>query len=83
MTGVEKLVIERNGYIEFSATAHTSKVKTETKWHLDNPFMPFTPGLIDIPLAIVNNDGIMKVKLTPVKALLNIADLTIKKGNCT
>lgn len=80
MTGVEKLVVERNGLIEFGGTAHTAKLPEQAKWLDDNPFDPFTPGLIIIPLFIINNVGVARIKMTPVRAVLDIADTTVKKG---
>lgn len=80
MTGVEKLVLERNGFVEFGGTAHTAKLPEESKWLADNPFDPFTAGLITIPLLIINNLGVVRIKMTPVKVVLDIADTTVKKG---
>ncbi|KAK3755992.1 hypothetical protein QZH41_003345 [Actinostola sp. cb2023] len=68
MTGVESLIIERRGSIEFSASAHTALLPNETQWHKDNPFYPFTPGLLNIPIAIVTNTGVMKLASTPGNA---------------
>ena len=82
MTGVEKLVIERSGLVEFGGTAHTAKLPEESEWLADNPFDPFTPGLIVLPLLVITNSGLVRIKLTPVKAVLDIADTTVKKGYC-
>lgn len=80
MTGVEKLVVERYGLVEFGGTSHTAKLPEEAQWLADNPFDPFTPGLITVPLLIITNAGVARIKLTPVKAVLDIADTTVKKG---
>lgn len=80
MTGVEKLVLERNGMVEFGGTVHTAQLPEESEWLADNPFDPFTPGLIIVPQLIINNVGVVKVKMTPVRAVLDIADTTVKKG---
>lgn len=80
MTGVEKLVLERNGLVQFSGTAHSAKLPEESKWLADNPFDPFTPGLFTIPLLIVNNAGVVRIQMTPVEVVLDIADTTVKKG---
>ena len=80
MTGVENLVLERNGLVEFGGTAHTAKLPEEAEWLADNPFDPFTPGLIIIPMLIINNVGVVRVKMTPIRAVLDIADVTVKKG---
>lgn len=80
MTGVEKLVVERYGLVEFGGTSHTAKLPQEAQWLADNPFDPFTPGLITVPLLIITNTGVVRIKLTPVKAVLDIADTTVKKG---
>ena len=80
MTGVEKLVLERSGLVEFGGTAHTAKLPEESKWLADNPFDPFTPGLFIIPLLIVNNAGVVRIRMTPVRVVLDIADTTVKKG---
>jgi len=82
LTGVEKLVLERNGMVEFGGTAHTAKLPEESQWLSDNPFDPFTPGLINIPQIIINNVGVVKVSMTPIRAVLDIADTTVKKGEC-
>ena len=80
MTGVEKLVVERYGLVEFGGTSHTAKLPEEAQWFADNPFDPFTPGLITVPLLIITNTGVVRIKLTPVKAVLDVADTTVKKG---
>lgn len=80
MTGVERLVLERNGMVEFFATAHTAKLPEEAQWHKDNPFYPFTPGLIVIPRLIVNNQGVVRVQMATVRVVLDVADTTVKKG---
>ncbi len=80
MTGVEKLVLERNGMVEFGGTAHTALLPDESQWLADNPFDPFTPGLIIIPQFIINNLGVVKVRMTPVRVVLDIADTSVKKG---
>ena len=80
MTGVEKLVVERFGLVEFGGTSHTAKLPEEAQWFADNPFDPFTPGLITVPLLIITNTGVVRIKLTPVKAVLDVADTTVKKG---
>ena len=81
LTGVEKLVLERNGMVEFGGTAHTAKLPEESQWLADNPFDPFIPGLIIIPQFIINNAGMVKVSMTPVSVVLDIADTSVKKGN--
>lgn len=83
LTGVEKLVLERNGMVEFGGTAHTAKLPQESQWLADNPFDPFTPGLITIPQLILNNMGVVQVRMTPVRAVLDIADTSVKKGVST
>ena len=80
MTGVEKLVLERNGLVEFGGTAHTALLPEEAKWLANNPFDPFTPGLLIIQVLIINNAGVVRVKMTPVRAVLDIADIAVKKG---
>ena len=80
MTGVKNLVLERNGLVEFGKTAHTAKLPEEAEWLADNPFDPFTPGLITVPMLIINNVGVVRVKMTPTRAVLDIADITVKKG---
>lgn len=80
MTGVEKLVVERYGLVEFGGTSHTAKLPEEAQWLADNPFDPFTPGLITVPVLIITNTGVVRIKLTPVKAALDAADTTVKKG---
>lgn len=82
LTGVEKLVLERNGMVEFGGTAHTAKLPEESQWLADNPFDPFIPGLIIIPQLIINNLGVVKVSMTPVRTVLDIADTNVKKGEC-
>ena len=80
MTGVEKLVLERNGLVKFGGTAHTAKLPDESKWLADNPFDPFTPGLVIIPMLTINNAGVVRIEMNPVKVVLDIADTTVKKG---
>lgn len=80
ITGVERLVIERNGFIEFGGTAHTAQLPEESQWIADNPFDPFTPGLIIVPQLIISNTGVVKVKMTPIRVVLDIADTNVKKG---
>ena len=80
ITGVERLVIERNGVIEFGGTAHTAQLPEESQWIADNPFDPFTPGLIIVPQLIISNTGVVKVKMTPIRVVLDIADTNVKKG---
>ena len=80
MTGVERLVLERNGLVEFGGTAHTAKLPEESKWLADNPFDPFTPGLLTIPKLVINNLGVIRVRTTPVRTVFDLADSTVKKG---
>lgn len=81
MTGVENLVVERRGSIQFSGTAHTAALPDEAQWHEDNPFNPFTPGLLNIPIVTVTNTGLITITTVPFGFVLQFAELTIKKGN--
>ena len=80
MTGVEWLVIERNGNILISGTAHTARLPEQARWYDDRPFDPFTPGLLVIPELIVNNRGILTVAMTPYRGEIIASDITMKKG---
>ena len=80
MTGVQKLALERNGKVEFSSTAHTAELPEQAQWHKDKPFFPFSPGLLVIPKVVINNLGEMAVQMGAVRAVLDIADITVKKG---
>ena len=81
MTGVERLLIERNGNILISGIAHTAKLPEEAKWYNDRPFDPFTPGLFLIPELIVNNQGILTIVMNPARGKIVASDVVLKKGN--
>lgn len=80
MTGVESLIVERGGSIEFSGSAHTARLPNETKWHKDNPFNLFTAGLVNIPIVIVTNTGVVKIAKAPMRYILQLAETVVKKG---
>ena len=80
ITGVERLVIERNGNILVSGTAHTAKLPGHARWYNDRPFDPFTPGQLVIPELVVANDGVLTVAMTPYRAEVIASDIVIKKG---
>ena len=80
VTGIESLVIERNGMLIVQGSAHTAKLADESKWFESNPFYPFTPGWIQIPKVKVTNKGSMKIDMNPVDPQLDIGELSIKKG---
>lgn len=80
MTGVEKLIIERNGKIRITGTAHTATLPEHALWYKDRPFDPFKPGLFVIPELIVTNRGVLTVAITPYRAEIVASDIVIKKG---
>ena len=81
MTGVNRLVIERNGNILVSGTAHTAELSEQAKWYNNHPFEPFTPGRLLIPQVIVNNRGIFTVAMTPLRGEIFASEIILKKGN--
>lgn len=80
MTGVEKLVIERNGNLLISGTAHTAKLPEHARWYNDRPFDPFTPGQLLISELVVTNVGLLTVAMTPYRTEVIASDVVIKKG---
>ena len=82
MTGVEKLVIERNGNLLISGTAHTAELPEHARWYNDRPFDPFTPGQLLISELVVTNAGLLTVAMTPYRTEVIASDVVIKKGKC-
>ncbi|XP_019646039.1 PREDICTED: uncharacterized protein LOC109486623 [Branchiostoma belcheri] len=80
MTGVEELYIERNGELRITGTAHTASLPEEAQWYSDDPFEPYTPGLITAGSLTVNNLGKVTVELTPIHAMFDIGVVEIKDG---
>ena len=81
MRGVETLVVERDGNLIVQGTAHTTDIGDEANWFVAHPFYPFTAGLFKIPKLSVNNRGTFKLEMNPVVPVLNVGELSIKKGN--
>ena len=80
MTGVENLVLERDGTVTFSGHAHTAKLSNQTNWHRDDHFEPFTPGLLTIPSMFIMNKGLMVIDMDPVRVVVEASDTILKKG---
>lgn len=75
-------MVERGGLIEFSSTAHTADVPEQSNWHRENPFYPFTPGMLVFPSVTITNKGVIKTKYAgDTMCLLLMPELSIKKGN--
>ena len=80
MTGIENLVLERNGTVTFGGHAHTAKLPNQTNWHVEDHFEPFTAGLIEIGSIIVNNQGVLTIDVATESAAIQSADTSVKKG---
>lgn len=81
LTGVERLIIERNGNLVISGTAHTNALQNRSFWYTDQLFEPFSPGKLLIPELVVTNAGRLNVALNPYRCEFVSSDVTLKKGN--
>lgn len=80
MRGCESLVIERGGKLAIQGAAHTAGLGDEADWFKGHPFYPFTAGLIKLPILSITNGGTFKVQMNPVVPVLEVAELSVKKG---
>ena len=83
MTGVENLVLERDGTVTFGGHAHTAKLPNETNWDKDRHFYPFTSGLIILGSIVVNSKGLLTIDLTAESADIKSGLVSVKKGDYT
>ncbi|PIK55148.1 Tenascin-X [Apostichopus japonicus] len=80
LTGVEELIIERNGEVQFIGKAFTDTLE-EMLWHEDVPYDSGRAGWVEIPKIIVNNRGELALKLTSqTKHKLDAGELVVRKG---
>lgn len=61
--GVERFVIERNGFIEFGGIVYIVQLFEELQWIVDNLFDLFILGFIIVLQLIISNIGVVKVKM--------------------
>lgn len=80
LTGVEELVVERSGEVQFKGKAHTATLPEKSQWFTDNPYNDHTPGLLTVPSLSVNNAGVLTLSMDPTIPVLNNGELIVKKG---
>ena len=84
LTGVEEIIIERDGEIIFQERSHTHDVP-HTEWYIADPSQAFTPGVISFQKITVNNQGTLSLDNNPHTSTLIPADLYVYSGgvvNC-
>ncbi|XP_072025321.1 uncharacterized protein [Amphiura filiformis] len=80
LTGVEELIIERDGELQFLGKAHTAVLSEKSQWYDDEPYDTHTPGLLVTGKVSVNNQGKLTIRMNPTLPVLDYGEFFIKHG---
>ena len=80
MTGVDDLILERQGEFVITGDAHTGTVPDLIEWYTDNNDDQYTPGHIQLQTLSIQNAGQFTSQMGSVKPVFDAGYIVIKAG---
>ena len=80
MTGVDELIVERNGEFVISGDAHTGAVPDLIQWYTDNDEDQYTPGHVQLQTLSIQNAGQFTSQMGSVKPVVDAGHIVVKAG---
>ena len=80
MTGVDELIIERQGEFVISGDAHTGSLPDLILWYVDNKDDQYTSGHVQLQILSIQNGGQLTSDMGSLKPVVDAGDIVVKAG---